>query len=166
MEPRFYLQRVPEGKVAKNRIHLDICSSDSTPAGFSQAVSIPVHLRSGHDRDDQSRSDTGGHRIEPGHLPAREQPGNLSPASSGPKPAAITNYFLMSSLDDDLTWTRLSMAAPPAGHRGPRAAITDDSGPARAGKTQVALWRGRGTVSEAVGPALIAISDTGERVDR
>jgi hypothetical protein len=54
VEPRFYLQRVPEGKVAKNRIHLDICSSDSTPAGFSQAVSIPVHLRSGHDRDDQS----------------------------------------------------------------------------------------------------------------
>ena len=57
------------------------------------------------------------------------------------------------------------MAAPPAAtgvpgrdHRRFR--------PARAGKTQVALWRLRGTVSEAVEPALTAISDTGEKVDR
>jgi hypothetical protein len=130
-----------------------------------------------------------------------------SPASPSPNPSNATNYPLMAK-----SWAWLDQDPPEGGRRAPAGrrepgAVTEDSGPARPGKSQVALWRGRGrrdalgaggperqsrhsetwrrqaargqsrvpagraqavipeTLSEAAEPALMAISDTGEKVE-
>ena len=49
-EPRLYFQRVPEGKTAKNRVHLDIhVESDSKAAEVDRLTALGAELIETHD---------------------------------------------------------------------------------------------------------------------
>ncbi len=42
--PRLYFQRVPEGKTAKNRVHLDVRVAEPAVAGSERAALVAAHV--------------------------------------------------------------------------------------------------------------------------